>query len=101
MGAISLAFCEPLDFAEKTMKDPLIIIPLIIAIGICTCVLPYFLYTLAMRRIPAGTAAAFGIIEPMSATLFSVIFFGEQLGIAAVVGIVLILGAIFCIGKSE
>ena len=101
MGAISLFFCEPLDFAEKAMKEPLVTIPLIIAIGVCTCVLPYFLYTLAMRRIPAGTAAAFGIIEPMSATLFSVIFFGEQLGITAIIGIILILGAIFFLGKSE
>lgn len=101
MGAISLFFCEPLDFVEKTMKAPFITIPLIIGIGVCTCVLPYFLYTLAMKRLSAGIAASFGIIEPMSATLFSVIFFGEQLSILAVIGIVLILGAIFCLGKSE
>lgn len=101
MGAISIFFCEPLDFAEKAMIEPFVTIPLIAAIGICTCVLPYFLYTLAMRSLPAGIAASLGIIEPMSATLFSVIFFGEQLGIAAVAGMALILGAIFCLGKSE
>lgn len=101
MGAISFAFCEPVDFAEKTMRAPFITIPLIVAIGICTCVLPYFLYTLAMRHLSAGIAASFGIIEPMSATLFSVIFFGEELGVVAIIGIILILGAIFCLGKSE
>ncbi len=101
MGAISLMFCEPLDFAKKTMQAPFETIPLIIGIGICTCVLPFLFYTLSMRHIPAGVAASLAIIEPLSATIFSVAFFGEVLGIPAIIGIVLILGAIVCLGKSE
>ena len=54
-----------------------------------------------MRDLPAGTASALGIVEPMAATVFSVLFLGERLSILPAVGIVLILGAVFMLGKSE
>ncbi len=101
MGVASLFVLNPESALNITMQNPVVIIPLLIGLGICTCVLPYFLYTLALRDIPAGTASALGIIEPMSATLFSVFLFGEKLSIAAVCGIVLILIAVFMLNKSN
>lgn len=77
------------------------ILPLVIAMGICTCILPYFLYTLALKEIFAGTATAMGIIEPMAATVFSVVLFREPLSIASICGIVLILGAVILLSKNE
>lgn len=80
---------------------PRITLPLIIGMGVLTCISPYFLYTLALKKIPAGTATSLGIIEPMSATLFSVMLFNEPLSKASLCGIVLILGAVFMLSKSD
>lgn len=63
--------------------------------------LPYLLLTLAVRDLPAGTAAALSIVEPMAATIFSVVLFHEQLGIASAIGIVMILASVFMLGKAE
>ena len=72
-----------------------------IGLGICTFVLPYFLYTLSMRDLPAGTASALSIIEPLAATLFSVIIFKEKLSLTAILGTVLILAATVLLAKDE
>ncbi len=87
----------PSAFAENLP----VTIPLAIGLGIFTCVLPYFLYTLSLKELPAGTASALGILEPMAATVFSVIIFREVLGIYSVLGIVLILGSVFLLSKSK
>ena len=101
MGMAALAASKPAAMLPIIAAEPVKMILLIIAIGICTCVLPYFFYTLALRDIPAGTASAMGIIEPMAATLFSVIFFDEKLSIFSAVGIVLILAAVVMLGRNE
>lgn len=87
-----------IDVAEYLTLD---ILPFVIAMGICTCILPYFLYTIALKEIYAGTATAMGIIEPMAATVFSVTLFQEPLSIASTCGIVLILGAAIMLSRNE
>ena len=57
-----MIFSNPPQILEITGKNPYEILPLIIGIGVCTCVLPYMFYTLALRDIPARTASALGII---------------------------------------
>ena len=98
---IALAISKPHQIVIKAMENPIATIPLLISLGVVTFIIPYFLYTLAMRDLPAGTAAALGIVEPMSATVFSVIFLKEELGILPAIGIALILGAVFALGKAE
>ena len=61
---------------------------------------PYVLYTLAMRTLPAGTASALAIVEPMSATVFGFMI-GETLTVFSGIGIVLILLAVFLLGRAE
>ncbi|MBO7275978.1 MAG: EamA family transporter, partial [Clostridia bacterium] len=101
MALISLCTCHPVQIVEIAAQKPVYLTLLMIGIGIFTCVSPYLLYTLALRDIPAGTAASLGIIEPMAATIFSVTLFGEKLSIASLVGIVLILVSVFLLSKSE
>lgn len=93
--------CDIGEIPKSIGTAPLITLPLVVGMGLATCIAPYFLYTLAMKKIPAGTAASLGIIEPMAATLFSVMLFGEELSWASVSGIVLILGAVFLLSKSD
>lgn len=101
MGTIAVSVCNPGNLISIVAKSPAETLPLVLGIGIISCVLPYMLYTKALKDIPAGTASALAIIEPMSATLFSIVFFGEKLGIASAIGIVLILMAVFILNKSE
>ena len=101
MAVIAAVSSKPHEIFTIASKDPLPVIPLLIGLGIATFVTPYFLYTLAMRNLPAGTAAALGIIEPMAATVFSIIFLNEKLTALPVIGIILILLAVFMLGKAE
>lgn len=98
-GIIGLIVENPMEMVPYVEKSPGITIFLIIALGICTGIIPYFLYTLALRDIPAGTASSLAILEPMSATLFSVILLGEVLSISAIAGIILILSSVFALSK--
>ena len=100
MGAAAFSFCNPENFIEITLTNPFKALPLIIAIGIVTCVIPYFLYTSAMKYLPAGTVASLGIIEPMSATVLSVMFLNEKLSFLTGTGIVLILVSVFILGQK-
>jgi drug/metabolite transporter (DMT)-like permease len=76
-------------------------VPFIIGLGVITHVIPYLLYSNAMSYLPAGTTTAMGIIEPMSATLFSVIVYKEVLDVWAIIGIILILLAVFLLSRTE
>ena len=99
MAAIALAVCNPRGILESAEKNPPITIPLLIGIGILTSVLPYVLYSLSMKSLPATTVSALSIVEPMAATLFSIFLFGEIPDVFGFIGIALITVAIFVLGK--
>ena len=101
MTLIALCVCKPAEIVTNTAKAPLLLVPLLIALGVITFILPYLLYTLAMRVIPAGTGSALSTIEPLTATFLSVFFFGERLDGFCILGIVLILAAVMLLGISE
>lgn len=97
---VSFFVCSPEKIPQIISENGFYIVLLIVAMGIATCVLPYLFYTMGMKDLPAGTASALGIIEPMAATIFSVTLFGEELGIYPLIGIVLILSAVFALNKT-
>lgn len=101
MTVVAMAVSKPWQIVTTAATAPLKTIPLLIGLGIATSVLPYLLLTLSMRDLPAGTASALSIVEPMAATVFSVVLFDEKLGLVSAVGIVLILAAVFMLGKAE
>ncbi len=98
---VSLFAADPVGIVSVTSIDPALYIPALIALGVVACVIPYFAYTVALRTLPAGTASSLGILEPMSATLFSVFLFGEELGIVKIVGIAVILTAVVLLGREK
>ena len=101
MTLTALIFASPLDVFTHAAAKPAVTVPLLIGLGIFTFVLPYFLYTLSMRELSAGTATALGIIEPMAACVFSFCLLGEELDVFSVIGILLILGAVFMLSIAE
>ena len=99
---LAAALCiSPRSLWGHLLAAPAVTLPLGIGIGIATCILPYFLYTLAMRDLSAGTASALGIFEPMAATLFGILFLHERPGIYGYLGMALILLAVVLLGKAE
>lgn len=92
---------EPLGIIDCIRNNPPVTIPLSIGLGVVTCILPYFTYTMALRELPAGTASSLGILEPMAATIYSVLIFGEKISVYAFIGIVLILGSVIVLGRQK
>ncbi len=101
MGVVGLFFLDPSSYIENATKNPGFTIPLLIGIGIVTCVTPYLLFSISLREIPVGTASALGILEPVAATVYSVVFFKEQLDIPAIIGIVIVLGSCIFISQTD
>ena len=98
---VSTAISDPVGIVDNASAAPALLRPMLILIGIVTCVSPYFLYTLAMRDLSAGTASSLGIIEPMAATVFSAIFLSEIPDVFQIIGILLILGATVLLSIAE
>ena len=101
MSIVSSFSLQPKGFLQCISVSPAVVITLLLALGVLTSVIPYVLYTIGMKELDAGTVSALSIAEPASATLFSVIIFSEKLDLFGIIGILLILFAIFVIGKSE
>lgn len=93
--------CEPTQLPTLVLPNLIKTLPLIMGIGICTGILPYFFYTVSLKDLEVGTASALGIIEPMSATIFSVVLFDEPLSFLSVCGIVLIIGAVIMLSRCD
>lgn len=101
MAIISLCACKVWQIPSLVGQNPPLLIPLLLGLGIFTYVLPFLFYTLAMGELPAGTASALGIVEPMAATVFSVIFLEEALTVFSILGILLILFSVFLLSKTD
>lgn len=100
VSIIALAVSKPWQIAAVAVQNPSSLL-LMAGCGICTCVLPYFFYTLALKSLPAGTVSAMGIVEPMAATIFSITLLGEKIDIYSVCGIILIVGAVFMLSRTN
>ncbi len=100
MALVAIAVCQPLDIAKNAAKEPLLTIPLMLGIGLMTFIAPYTLYTLAMRKLPAGTATALGVMEPLSATVFGILFFEEKMTVLLAIGILLVLLGVVLLGSN-
>ena len=101
MAVVALPVCSPMRIVEITAVTPMPILPLLFGIGICTSVIPFVLNGIALRDLSAGTVSALSIVEPLSATVYSVAFFGERMDALKLFGVVLILGAVVFLGLDE
>lgn len=100
-AVISFFIATPPSLFGNIAENLPLSIPVLIIFGVTTCVAPYFLYTFALRELPAGTASSLGILEPMSATLLSAVFLSEIPDPLSWVGILLILAAVVMLGLAE
>ena len=101
MAVIALIPSYPARMIGYAAARPAVIVPLLVGLGICTCILPYFLFNYSLKTLPSGTASAMSIIEPFSASVFSFTLLGEDPDAFAIAGIVLILVCVIVLERSE
>lgn len=66
-----------------------------------TTVLPYLLYTAGLSKVDNGPASVMASIEPVVATLFGFFVFSESPTLSAILGILLVLGALVVLNLGE
>ena len=95
-GAGSVFVADPADLFSKiaNTESKLGLLGFVVLTSVVTAVIPFLLYTLGLNRTTAGKAAVLATIEPVAATLFGVFVMKESIGVIAVLGIFLVLGAI-------
>lgn len=102
MGVMASVFADVPQMAQIALQGETgRILLLLVGMGALTCAMPYLFYTVALKYVPAGTASALGLIEPMAAIIYSMVFFNEPLTVPLAVGVVLILGAVFVISRMK
>jgi drug/metabolite transporter, DME family len=67
---------------------------LLIYLGVVPTAVAYALYTIGLRTTRVTVAGVLGLLEPLTATLLGVLFFGDRLGQVGVVGAALLLVAV-------
>ena len=101
MAIIALIPSRPDLAVSYIAEKPVPTVPLLVGLGLCTCVIPYFLFNSSLKTLPSGTASAMSIIEPLSASIFSFTLLGEDPDAFSIAGIVLILGCVIVLERSE
>ncbi len=97
----ALLVCRPQELPGLIAQRPAAITPMIAALALVTCLLPYLLYSVSLKTLPVGIASAMSIIEPMTGALLGLLLYKDQLTVSTGIGIVLVVGAVFLIGISE
>jgi DME family drug/metabolite transporter len=75
--------------------------PGLLYLGAVTTAGAYVLYTAGLRSVSAGAAGVASLLEPLTATLLGVSFFGERLGGIGTAGAGLLLGALVLLAAAE
>lgn len=101
MGLLAGLCADVPEMVTLTAQNPGTVILLIFGIGLVTCAIPYLLYTVSLKAVPAGTASALGLLEPMAAIVYGIVFFRDQPSVPVILGMALILGAVFLISRIK
>jgi DME family drug/metabolite transporter len=96
-GALVLAIVAPPWVPFHARPDATL--PLVL-LGVVPTVVPYLLYTAALRHLPSSTASMLASLEPVVATGLGFILLGETLGLDQAAGIALIVAAALMLARS-
>jgi DME family drug/metabolite transporter len=101
MVAFALPFSKPWTIPAQVGSLPVWGMVMLFSMGLITAMFPYFLYSIAMKTLPAGTASALGIVEPMAGTIYGLLFFHEPMTWISGIGVILILGSVVALGLGS
>ncbi len=86
-------FVDAPRLVNKMVETPEAIL-FIAALGLCSTVLPYILYTYGLTKVENGKASIMASIEPVAATLLGVFYFKEEMSVDGLLGVMLVLTSI-------
>ena len=92
----SLFICNPPEIISIVAKSnsPIKFTVLIFATGLITAVIPFGLYTFGLKKVEASKASIMCSLEPVVATVTSIIVFAEPFSATSILGMVLVISAI-------
>ena len=96
----SVVFGHPVE-AGRTFAAHPYLIGFGVGIGVVCTVLPYFLYTWGLARMPSGKAAILVAVEPLVGAVLGMTVFGEDHSLSKLSGIALILASILLLGTEK
>ncbi len=101
MSLFGLFLCDPVSTFGAVAAAPLPTVPLLILTGVVTGAVPYLLYASALKHVPAGIAASLSVIEPMASVILGFLFLEQEITLLAVLGVLLILVAVFLLAPRN
>ncbi len=96
----TLPFGKPAALVRTVAAEPRLLL-LCVGIGVCSTVLPYYLYTWGLERMESGKAAILVAVEPLVGAVVGMTVFHESRSPVKLVGIALILTAIVLLNLPE
>lgn len=63
-------------------------------LGVVPTAVAYILYVLGLRTTPVTVSGVLTLMEPLTATMLGVVFFGDRLGVVGAIGAALLLAAV-------
>lgn len=96
-GLVRLPFAQPWNYDMPRDLPFLGAFAFVVLLG---TVLAFSLYIASVQYIPPQVTGILGATEPVSSIFFSMLFFGLAFGPIETAGIVLILGAVFALGRA-
>lgn len=101
-AAVCSAFMADIPSCINMFSSVPSIVFFTIVFSVITSILPYTLYAFGLKGTENSTAAVLASIEPVSATVFGIFFYGEYPSLSAIIGILLVLSAlVLCIDKHK
>lgn len=99
----SVLLCDFPSLIHKTVHSEKVLFTILVMFGsgLITAALPYILYTYGLNHVPAGEASVMTAAEPLTAALLGVFIYNERLGIASIVGMLLIVSAVVILSLSK
>ena len=91
---VSIPFTNFALVAATVSAEPGKMAAFLVLHTLCTSLFPYMLFTYSMKFMDTGRAAILVSIEPVAATVFGIVFYGEVPSAVCVIGIILVLFAL-------
>lgn len=104
IAAAGALFVTDLPGGIKLMAGNKFSIVMAILFSFVNAFLPYLLYTLGLKTVESGKASIFASVEPVVATVISVVIFSEPITVWGILGIALVLTSVILLNlkaKSE
>ncbi len=77
-------------FAKLDWVDSMYVFLPIIHLGILATAIPYTLFAIALKKVPASTAVTLTLAEPLTASILGTVLLKEQMTVPSIIGVIMI-----------